>query len=41
MVREKEAELPFQIFYNHVPREKNKEADRLVNIALDTNSKLA
>lgn len=34
-VREKEAEIDFSIFYNYIPREKNKEADRMVNAALD------
>lgn len=34
-VREKENELPFKIQYFHIPREKNKNADSLVNSALD------
>ena len=34
-VREKEASLSVPMQYTHVPREKNKEADRLVNEALD------
>lgn len=34
-VREKEAQIKFSISYNFVPREKNKNADRLVNMALD------
>src|SRR5438128_2318116 len=34
-VREKEAELECEISYTHIPREKNKEADRFVNLALD------
>ncbi len=35
IIREKEAQLDLQIFYNYIPREKNKEADKLVNLALD------
>lgn len=34
-VREKEAELAVSIQYFHIPREQNKEADKLVNLALD------
>jgi len=34
-VRQKEAELNMQISYVHIPREKNKKADLLVNLALD------
>lgn len=34
-VREKESRIKLPISYNHLPREKNKEADRLVNQALD------
>lgn len=34
-VRKKEAEIKMPIFYNHIPREKNKEADKFVNKALD------
>lgn len=34
-VREKEAELSLSIQYFHIPREENKEADKLVNMALD------
>lgn len=34
-IREKEAEIKLDINYNHIPREKNKEADALVNMALD------
>lgn len=34
-IREKEAELGFQVFYNHIGREENSTADRLVNNALD------
>lgn len=35
IVREKEAQINMPIFYNFVPREKNIEADLLVNKALD------
>lgn len=35
-IRELEAEIKIPIFYNHIPREKNKKADALVNKALDT-----
>lgn len=31
----KEAQINFPISYSHVPREKNKDADRMVNAALD------
>lgn len=34
-VREKEAKIKNPITYSHVPREKNKDADALVNMALD------
>jgi ribonuclease HI len=34
-VRQKEGELGAKIFYQYVPREKNKEADRIVNDVLD------
>lgn len=34
-LREKEAQIKLPIFYNHIPREKNQEADKLVNLALD------
>ena len=34
-IRKKEAELAIPIFYNHIPREKNRQADLLVNLALD------
>lgn len=37
-IREKEAQIPFGIKYFNIPREKNKEADKLVNKALDNNS---
>lgn len=34
-IREKEAQIKADIRYFHIPREKNKKADRLVNLALD------
>lgn len=34
-VKEKEAELKHDIFYFHIPREQNKEADKIANMALD------
>lgn len=34
-VREKESQIRFPIIYTYVPREKNKNADRMVNRALD------
>lgn len=34
-VREKEAQLGIKIHYFQIPREENKNADRLVNLALD------
>lgn len=34
-VREKEAEIKLPISYNYIPREQNKNADGLVNMALD------
>lgn len=34
-VRQKEAEIGIPIIYNYIPREQNKKADALVNIALD------
>lgn len=37
-IREKEAILSFEIKYFHVPRERNREADKLVNKALDNNT---
>lgn len=37
-IRQKEAEIKKPIYYAHIPREKNKEADRLVNMALDNAS---
>lgn len=34
-VREKEMQVKSQVFYNHIPREKNTRADEMVNKALD------
>lgn len=34
-IRQKEAQLGIPVYYNHVPREKNKKADLMVNLALD------
>jgi ribonuclease HI len=34
-VRKKEAELSLPVYYHHIPREKNKKADEMVNYALD------
>ena len=34
-IRQKEVELAVPIFYTHIPREKNKKADLMVNLALD------
>ncbi len=34
-IRQIEQEIGIPIFYNHVPREKNKKADLMVNLALD------
>ena len=34
-IREKEGELKIPINYSHIPREENKKADRMVNLALD------
>ncbi len=34
-IRKKEAELGLKVTYTHVPREQNKKADRMVNMALD------
>lgn len=34
-IRQKEAELGIPIFYNHIARERNKNADQMVNLALD------
>lgn len=34
-IKSLENQLKIPIYYNHIPREKNKKADRLVNLALD------
>jgi len=34
-IRQKEAELGAPVFYNHILRERNKNADQMVNLALD------
>jgi ribonuclease HI len=34
-IKKMEAELAIPIYYNHIPREKNKQADAMVNFALD------
>jgi ribonuclease HI len=34
-IRQQEAEIKAPIFYNHIPREENKKADFMVNLALD------
>ncbi len=36
-IRKIEIALRVKITYTHIPREKNKEADRMVNLALDNN----
>lgn len=38
-VRQKEAELGIPVHYTHIPREQNKKADRMVNLALDNRLK--
>ena len=37
-VRDREAQINLPIYYKHIPREKNKKADSLVNLALDNNT---
>ncbi len=37
VIKDKSSNLKGKIIYNHVPREMNKEADKLVNITLDEN----
>jgi ribonuclease HI len=32
--------LPFTVEFRHVPREENKEADRLANMGIDTKKRL-
>lgn len=39
--RQKEAEIGLPITYSHVPREQNKKADALVNLALDKAASVA
>lgn len=34
-IRQKESELSLPVYYKHIPREKNKKADYMVNLALD------
>ena len=34
-IRDREAQISFPIYYNHIPREKNTKADKFVNEALD------
>jgi len=34
-IRDREAQISFPIYYNHIPREKNTKADKFVNDALD------
>lgn len=34
-IRQKEAEVGFPVYYNHIRRENNKKADLMVNLALD------
>lgn len=34
-IREQEAFLKKEVYYTHIPREKNKKADTMVNLALD------
>lgn len=36
IIRETESKLKIQVVYSHIPREQNTEADRMVNIALDS-----
>lgn len=38
VIREKEARIGWELTYKHIPRERNWEADRLVNLALDAKS---
>ena len=40
LIKEKEAEMDLPIYYLHIPREQNKKADRLVNVALDNEAVL-
>lgn len=40
-IREKEASIGSVISYTHIPRAKNKNADKLVNVALDNTSSIS
>ena len=40
-IREKASEIDSQAYYTHIPREQNKQADSLVNMALDNKIILA
>jgi len=40
-IKQKENEIAISITYSHIPREKNKDADRMVNMALDNNTDLS
>lgn len=40
-VRQLEIEVGLPVAYNHIPREKNRKADRLVNLALDNKISLS
>ncbi len=39
LIKQKEAEINSPIYYSHIPREQNKKADKLVNMALDNRLK--
>lgn len=41
IAKQREAEIKVPIYYTHIPREENKKADRLVNLALDNKMNLA
>lgn len=36
LIKQKEAEMGIPVYYSHIPREENKKADKLVNMALDS-----
>ena len=40
-IKNQEAEIAIPVFYHHIPREKNKQADFMVNLALDNQLKNA
>jgi ribonuclease HI len=40
-IKQKEQEINLPIYYTHIPREQNKKADRMVNLALDNKLSLA